>query len=306
MFDWRGVEEFAQVVEQGSFTKAARTLCLSKSYVSKTVNELEARLGVQLLFRSTRRLSLTGAGELFYTRCAEIRRLYGEAAREIGEFQNKPTGRLRIGLCDIFGVSFMSSVVAEFTQRFPDVVVEVVAYLRDEELSHQEFDVLVRYGRLPASELKIRRFGYLSYGLCASAAYVEEHGWPSGIDDLANHQCLTGLDGTFAVTVPDGDQVRRIKVPTRWTSNSSVALVAAAKRHLGIAQIPISIAQEAIESGDIRVLEADWAFHDQEVWACFPPGILSAATRAFLDHVASRFEHVRLRPQTLSRLNSIR
>jgi len=313
--DWRGISEFVQVVESGSFTRAAQSLHLSKSYISRAISDLEERLGVQLLFRNTRRLSLTAAGEKFYQRCAQMRSIYGEAERELGELQAQPKGRLRIGLCDVFGVSFMSSIVAEFASLNPEVSVEVVAYLREDELRYEDFDVLIRYGALADSELKIRKIGLLSSCLCAAPRYLASHPWPTNAAELKSHQCLTPLNSQFelnaqpeagegkktAVSKERGlpDQTHKLRVTSSWTSNSSIALAAAAKQGLGVAQVPLSIILKEVEGGELMVLDEEWAYLDKEVWACFPPGRATAANRAFIDFICTRFSNRRLRPAIL-------
>ena len=131
MASWRGIEEFLAVVEQGSFTAAGDQLGVSKSYISKTVHELEERLGVQLLVRTTRRLSLTGAGESFHRECAELQQRLGEVEKQVGRYSTEPVGRLRVGLSDIFGSDFMSALLAEFSTDHPGIVIEPIAYLNE-------------------------------------------------------------------------------------------------------------------------------------------------------------------------------
>ncbi len=295
--DWRGINEFVQVVESGSFTRAAQSLHLSKSYISRTISDLEERLGVQLLFRNTRRLSLTAAGEKFYQRCTQMRGVFAEAERELGELQAQPKGRLRIGLCDVFGVSFMSSIVAEFASRNPEVSVEVVAYLREDELRYEDFDVLIRYGALADSELKIRKIGLLSYCLCASPRFLAKQPWPKNTEELKKLACLSAPNGLFEFNGEDASAAaQKLRVQGNWTSNSSIALAVAAKQGLGIAQVPLSIVLDDVERGDLLVLDEDWAYLDKEVWACFPAGRATAANRAFIDFICTRFSNRRLRP----------
>lgn len=292
---WRGIEEFLAVVETGSFTAGAETLGVSKSYVSKMVSELEARVGAQLLVRTTRRLSLTAAGDLFHQRCLEMRSSLVDIERQMAQFQERPVGRLRVGLSDIFGVTFMSSIVAEFSARHSEISVEVVAYLREAELMQEQFDVVIRYGKLNDSSLKARLFGYLSYCLCASPDYVARHGWPETPTDLAGHACLADLGGYFHFNDDDA-MAARIKVSGNWKSNSGTALASAARHGLGIAQIPISVIRDDLQEGRLVALDQEWAFYDKEVWAVFSPGLMPAATRAFIDHLATSFEHRKLRP----------
>lgn len=301
MSAWRGVAEFLAVVEQGSFTAAAESLGVSKSFVSKMVNDLETRVGAQLLTRTTRRLSLTGAGELFHDRCRTMQDMLLDAERQVGQFQSRPVGRLRIGLSDTFGSDFMSSLVAEFSARHPDILIEIVAYLRDAEVLQETFDVVIRYGQLGDSSMKARLFGYLSYCLCATPDFVTAHGWPSSPDDLGRFKCLTDHTGYFSFNT-DEKRVNRVRVSGNWRSNSGTSLRWAARRGLGLAQLPTSIVRNELIDGKLLALRDDWSFYDKEVWACFSPGQLPVATRAFIDFLVSSFSHTKLRPWLLDKL----
>lgn len=292
---WRGIEEFLAVIETGSFTAAAEALGVSKSYVSKMVSELEARIGAQLLVRTTRRLSLTAAGDIFHRCCLDMRTSLTSVERQISQFQQRPVGRLRIGLSSVFGTTYMAAIVADFSARHPEISLEVVAYLSEADLVQEQFDVVIRYGKLIDSSLKARLFGYLSYCLCASPDYVKRNGWPESPADLANHTCLSDLRGNFYFNGPDGG-VERVKVSGYWKSNSGIVQMAAARRGLGIAQVPISVIGDDLAQGRLIALEQDWAFYDKEVWAVFSSGMMPAATRAFIDYLAGRFDHAKLRP----------
>ena len=295
---WRGIEEFLAVGSKGSFTAAAQALGVSKSYISKTVNELEARLGTQLVLRNSRRLSLTPAGEIFYKRCAAMQDNLVELEQEIVLFQSEPVGSLRIGLSDTFGSDFMSSLVAKFSQMHPDIVIEAIAYLRESELVQEEFDIVIRYGKLPDSDLRARLFGYLSYCLCASPAYVEEHGWPTSVEDLVNHRCLTDTSGTYSF---NGDKRARLK--GRWISNSGVALRWAAREGLGLAHLPVSVVRQDLVDGHLIALDADWSYYDKEVWAVFSHNIMPASIRMFIDFLIARFTKEKIRPWMAGRIS---
>ncbi len=303
--DWRGINEFVQVVDSGSFTRAAQALHLSKSYISRTVSDLEDRLGVQLLFRNTRRLALTAAGEKFYQRCVEMRGIFSEAERELGELQAQPKGRLRVGLCAVYGVANMSAMVAEFAARNEGVSTEVVVYLDEDDLRYEDFDVLVRYGHLPDSELKIRKVGLLSYCLCAAPRYLAQNPWPSDTEGLKKHQCLSVPSGHFEFHASTGG-TQKLRVQGPWVSNSAVSLAAGARHGLGIAQVPLSIVFEDVTAGRLAVLDEDWAYLDKEVWACFPPGRATAASRAFIDFITTRFSNRRLRPSMQEAMQLLR
>lgn len=298
MSAWRGVEEFLAVVSAGSFTGAAEELGVSKSFVSKTVNELEARLGTQLLIRTTRRLSLTAAGEIFHEQCHALQERLVEIEQRVTQFQSAPVGRLRIGLSDIFGTDYMSALLADFSALHPDIVIEPVAYLHESDVQQERFDVVIRYGRLPDSAAKARLFGYLSYCLCASPDYVREHGWPASADEVSQHQCLTDPTSVF-----EFNGGTRVRLKGRWKSNSGVALRWAARRGLGLAHLPVSVIRADLAGGNITACDAEWSFHDKEVWVVFSPGIMPAATRSFIDFLAARFTKQKIRPWDWPRMS---
>jgi DNA-binding transcriptional LysR family regulator len=291
MSSWDGIDEFLAVVETGSFTAAAEVVGASKAYVSKTVSDLEARLGAQLIVRTTRRLSLTAAGELFLDRCRSLRGQLSETERAMAEFQSKPVGRLRIALSDTFGSDFMSALLAEFSYMHRGVVIEPIVYLREADLSAQHYDLAIRYGALENSSAQARLFGYMSYCLCAAPDYVAEHGWPASPRELSRHNCLSNMSGHF-----EFNGGIRIKVSGSWTSNSGTALRWATRRGLGLAHLPISVVRRDLAEGRIIALQDEWSFYDQEVRAVFPSGIVPSATRAFIDYLTSHFSLQKARP----------
>jgi DNA-binding transcriptional LysR family regulator len=291
MSSWDGIDEFLAVVETGSFTAAAEALSASKAYVSKTVNELEARLGAQLIVRTTRRLSLTAAGELFLDRCRSLRGQLGDTERAMAEFQTKPMGRLRIALSDTFGTDFMSALLADFSYLHRDISIEPIVYLREADLNQAHFDLAIRYGPLESSSAQARLFGYTSYCLCAAPEYVAQHGWPSSPKDLTQHNCLSNVSGHF-----EFNGGVRVKVGGNWTSNSGIALRSATRRGLGLSQLPISVVRRELAEGRIIPLLEEWSYYDQEVRAVFPPGIIPSATRAFLDYLTSHVGMNKARP----------
>ncbi|MES2495085.1 MAG: LysR family transcriptional regulator [Pseudomonadota bacterium] len=296
---WRGIEEFLAVVEHGSFTAAGEELGVSKSYVSKTVHELEERLGVQLLIRTTRRLSLTSAGQSFQQECAELQKRLSDLEKEVGRYSTDPVGRLRIGLSDIFGSDYMSGVLADFSQIHPAINIEAIAYLNESDISQEQFDIVIRYGALPDSNLRARKFGYLSYCLCASPDYVAKHGWPLKPADLTDHLCLTDRSCSMDFNGPVN-----VKVAPRWISNSGISLRSAVRKGLGIASLPVSVIGPDLLAGRIVALEEEWSFHDKPCWAVYSPGIMSAATRAFIDHLVRRFARTKVRPSMASQIGS--
>ena len=297
MSAWRGIDEFLAVTATGSFTAAAARLGVSKSFVSKIIGELEARVGAQLITRTTRRLSLTAAGELFHARCVAMRADLDSLERSMAQFQSQPVGRLRIVLSDTFGSDFMSALLADFSAQHPDIMIQAIAYRGEAELAKENFDVAIRYGALSDSSLRARLFGYLSYCLCAAPSYVNERGWPEGPEALSRHLCLADQTGQFHF---NGNVSARVS--GNWTSNSGVALRWAARKGLGLAHLPISLVREDLVDGHLIAMQDEWTFHDKEVRAVFPPGIMPTATRAFIDFLTSRFSHRPTRPWMVENL----
>jgi len=294
---WRGLEEFLAVVERGSFTAASEELGVSKSFVSKAVHDLEERLGVQLLVRTTRRLSMTAAGESFFQECGDLHRRFQALERRVGLYGRSPVGKLRVGLSDIFGSEYMSGMLASFNLEHPAIEIEIIAYLDEGRVSQEQYDLVIRYGKLSDSNLRARPFGYLSYCLCAAPEYVERHGWPSSSNDLANHRCLT--DRTATMSFNDGDV---IKVSPRWMSNSGIALKGAVRKGLGVASLPVSVIRRELAEGSVIALEEEWAYFDKECWAVYSPGMISAATRAFIDYLVRRIPRTKIRPAMAAQL----
>ena len=291
---WDGIEEYIAVVETGSFTSAAEQLGASKSFVSKRVSELEVRLGVQLLKRTTRQVSMTAIGEQFYGACRDMRRSLAAASHEAAQAQQTPTGKLKISLNDTFDVNFISAVIADFACQYPGVAIEVHTGSREVDLIGEDFDVAIRYGDLVDSSLRAARIGYLSFCLCASPAYLGEFGSPKGIADLKNHACLSDLGGHWWFNSVDGAE--KVRVAGRWKSNKGSANRVAAVRGLGLAQLPIAFVRGELASGSLVAVEDEWSYYDREAWAIFAPGTVPATLRLFLDFLSSRFARTQLRP----------
>lgn len=292
---WDGIEEYISVVETGSFTAAADQLGASKSFVSKRVSELETRLGVQLLKRTTRQVSMTAIGERFYASCRDMRRSLAAASHEAAQMQQTPTGKLKVSLNDTFDVNFVSGVIAEFALHYPDVAIDIHAGSREVDLIGEDFDVAIRYGDLIDSSLRAARIGNLSFCLCASPAYFAEHGQPKGVADLKNHACLSDLGGYWWFNSSEGAE--KVRVNGRWKSNKGSALRVAALRGLGLAQLPIAFIRTELASGDLVPVEDEWSYYDREAWAIFAPGTPVPTTlRLLLDFMTSRFTRTQLRP----------
>ena len=184
------LESFVEVVSKGSFSQAARQLGISKSYVSKHISRLEDRLGARLLNRTTRQLTLTEAGQLFYDRCVMVLQELAQAERSVNQLQASPRGTLRMSVPVSFGVRFLSPLVATFRERYPELNVEVAFSDRLVNIIDEGFDLAVRIGKLSDSSLHARKLADTRNLLCASPGYIKEHGAPSHPSELRQHNCL--------------------------------------------------------------------------------------------------------------------
>lgn len=286
------LEVFVQVVEQGSLTSAARTLGLSRSYVSKRIRALEERLGVRLLHRTTRTLSPTWDGQRYYERVSgalEALRQAEEALRSQGE---QPTGTLRVCGPMSFGLHSLAPAVADFMALYPSLEVELELTDRLVDPVAEGFEVLVRLGKLEDSGLVARRLAPLRRHLCASPAYLEAHGVPRGPQDLRQHRCLrysyecTGP--VWSLRGSAGQEQVRIEGPL--LSNNGEALVCAARRGLGVAYLPGFFVEEHLASGELVELLPRWTDSLDGIWALYPHRRhLSPRVRLFVDFLVARF-----------------
>jgi len=287
-----GITTFARVVDSGSFSAAARRLKISKSAVSTNVQRLEERLGIRLLNRTTRRLSLTEAGAAYYRHCARIVAEAEAAEQAATALQREPRGTLRISAPLSFGWMHVAPAIPSFLKRYPELAVDITLSAAHVKLVDEGLDLAIRIGVLEDSPLVVRKLAPSRLVLCAAPAYLKERGTPREPRDLGGHNCLcTGL-------LPWGDEWRllgkrgetRVAVGGSVRSNSAELLRAAAIDGIGIAVLPTWAAGEPLRSGMLqRVLEA-WELPASTIYAVYPGNrLMSMKVRAFVDHLARCF-----------------
>ncbi|MFD0667916.1 LysR family transcriptional regulator [Ramlibacter sp. MAHUQ-53] len=250
---------FTAVVEAGSFVRAADELVLSKAAVSRIVSELEARLGVRLLHRTTRRLSLTGEGEVFLARCRELLAGVEEAEAEVTVRSGQVAGTLKVSAPVSFGVMRLAPLWGGFLAAHPRVRLDLTLSDRQVDLIEEGFDLAVRIGRLASSSLVSRQLASTRLVLCASPGYLVAHGHPSDPADLARHAVLAysllAMGDTWAFTGPAGPT--EVRVQPRMHTNSGDTCVAAALAHQGIVLQPSFLVEAHLQSGAlVEVLPA--------------------------------------------------
>ncbi len=283
---------FAKVVQQRSFTAAAEALGVSKSAVSKQVGRLEDRLGARLLNRTTRKLSLTEVGEVFYERCARIVEEAQAAADEVGSLAATPRGRLRVNAPMTFGTMHLGPVIAEFLETHREIEVDLVLDDRFIDLVAEGFDVAVRITTLVDSSLIVRRLAPLRIVLCAAPEYLRRHGRPESPEDLHDHNCFgylyrdSGTDWNLLgekgpMTIPLGGNLR---------ANNGEVLRDVALAGMGIVSLPSFIVGKDLREGTLVDLLPECVPQTQAIYAVYPHRRhLTPKVRAFVDFLVARF-----------------
>ncbi len=263
---------FAAVVDAGSFVGASDALEMSKPAVSRHVAELEARLGVRLLHRTTRRLSLTEEGEVFYARCKELLGELAEAEAEITSRTGKACGQLKVSAPVSFGLLHLAPLWAGFMARHPGVVLDVTLSDRMVDLVEEGFDLAVRVARLPSSSLVGRKLSSTRSVLCASPTYLKAHGTPKHPADLARHAViaysLLSTGDTWSFEGPEGPA--SVKVAPRMRTNSGDTCRAAALGHQGIIVQPTFLVGEDLRSGALVELMPQYRSIELGIYALYP------------------------------------
>ncbi|TDL79353.1 LysR family transcriptional regulator [Palleronia sediminis] len=287
------MEAFATVVDQGGFTDAARKLGISKSAVSKHVSSLEARLGARLLNRTTRRVSPTEIGLVYYDRARRVLNDAGEADSIVTSMQSAPSGLLRISVATDFGVNHLSPILGEFLGEYPDITINMILNNRYVELISEGFDMAVRIGELEDSTLRARKLCETTRRMIAAPAYFEKYGRPQKIDDLNDHKLLhyssQSNGAVWKLTAPSGEK-RQVRTAGWLSVNDGQSLLNAAISGLGIAYLPSFLYADALRAGLVEEAIPDLPVEQQGVYAVYPPGrFTQPKVRAFIDFLARSF-----------------
>lgn len=287
-----GMAVFARVVEEESFTAAARELALSKSAVSKHVSRLEDRLGARLLNRTTRRLSLTEVGRVFYDRCRRIVEEAAEAEHAVTRLHAEPRGTLKINMPHTFGNLHVTPALPEFMASYPEICIDLDLEDRMVDMVEEGYDMAIRIARLPDSSLIARKLAPFRVVVCASPEYWKSHGRPDLPEDLKQHNCLNYkylLTGnTWPFHGPGGKQ--SVRVSGNLWANNGEALRAAALGGLGVYMAPTFIVGEDLCAGRLEAVLGEFTETDRDIYAVYPETRhLSAKVRAFIDFLAGRF-----------------
>lgn len=267
---WDRMEAFAEVVRLGSFSAAARHLGLSTAFVSRAVSALERQLDLPLLYRSTRKLRPTDAGQLYYEHVRQLMEGYDQAEQALADYQRGLRGSLRISLATTYGERYVAPLVNQFLQLHPQLTVQMDFSNRTVDLIEEGYDLTVRTGLLPDSNLVARRLGERTLYVVGAADYFATHGTPATPEALAGHRCLIGSSSQW-VFAEQGRAVQRT-MRGDYHANSGQALLDAAERGLGLAQLPDFYVEDALREGRLVSVLDEWRYLQGAVWLIYPQG----------------------------------
>lgn len=284
---------FVAVVDGKSFASAAANLDVSRAMVSKQVQKLEEHLGTRLMNRTTRRLSITETGRAFYERSVQILGDVDEAEQIAGQMTRMPQGVLRITIPLSYGQHRLAAILGAYTQAYPLVQLDIALSDRKADLVEEGFDVAIRIGALPQSDLIARKLGVVRSIVCASPAYLARHGTPHSPAELGAHACLgyslTGSGADWRLEGPGGAVVIPITGPIKADNGDIITLAAVAGA--GIAFQPHFIVETELAAGRLLHLLPEWQSAEMGVYAVYPSRKhLSAKVRTFVDFLVEALD----------------
>ena len=284
---WDGISEFVYVAENESFTQASKKMAISTAQVSRQISALEKRLSVKLFYRTTRKVSLTEEGRVFYQHCRSVLDGLDEAERAITNLQSTPQGKIKMTAPVTYGEQQVLPLVTNFMVEYSGV--EVVAHLsnRQIDLVEEGYDLAIRLGKLADSSMMAKKLGNRTSFVCASPAYLKKYGIPHSLSELNQHSCLLGtLD--YWHFMESGKQ-KNIRVTGRLRYNSGYGLADAALKGLGIIQLPDYYVQPYLKSGELVTLLDHYIKPAEGIWAIYPQNRhLSPKIRLLVDYLAKR------------------
>jgi DNA-binding transcriptional LysR family regulator len=281
---------FVKVVEARSFSAAARLLGTSKSVISKRVSSLEQGLGVRLMSRSTRSMSLTESGAAYYEQCVRIVQAVEEAEQTLMRLQVQPRGVLKISTPNIFGRLYMAQLMRSFRERYPDVQIELNISDRMVDLVDEGFDLAIRVTAEPTPSAVAKKLAPVRGALCASPAYLAQHGTPQMPQDLLSHVCLVYYSPSTqpAWRFQLNGKPTTLDLSGHYRVNSLEMVVSMALAGMGVVQAPEYAVAGHLKAGRlVKVLTDSSAYPDKSLWLTYLPNrYLQPKVRAFIDHVA--------------------
>ena len=284
---WEGISEFVYVAENESFTQASKKMAISTAQVSRQISALEKRLNIKLFYRTTRKVTLTEEGRVFYQHCRGVLDGLDAAERAITNLQSKPQGKIKLTAPVTYGEQQILPLVNNFIQQYSGI--EVSAFLTNQNMDLVEggYDLAVRIGKLTDSSMMAKKLGKRTNYVCASSAYLDKHGIPHSLSELSKHTCLLGTLDYWHFR--ESGKEKNIRVTGKLRYNSGFGLVDAALKGLGIVQLPDYYVQDHLQSGALITLLDNYREPDEGIWAIYPQNRhLSPKIRLLVDYLAEQ------------------
>lgn len=272
MDKFQEMQAFVAVVDNDSFVRAADALNTSKAAISRQVADLERRLGARLLNRTTRKLSLTDEGQLFYQRCTDLLNGLEEAEAELSRRSDEASGHLRISAPVTFGIMHLAPLWGKFLQQHPKVSMEVSLSDRAVDLVEDGFDLAIRISSSPHPTFIARKLASTKIILCASPAYLKRYGTPQCPRDLAEHNVISYAywsSGDEWKFTDSSGKIETIKTKPRLHANNGDTCVAAALQDQGIIMQPDFLVYEALRKGKLKQLLKDYRTAELGIYAIY-------------------------------------
>lgn len=292
-YSWDGVTEFVAVVETHSFTAAANLLGISTAQVSRQVSALETRLSAKLLYRTTRKVSVTEVGTLYYQYCRQVLDGLEDAERAVAQLASRPKGRLKMTAPVTYGEKTIAPLVNQFLLRYPELEVALNLTNQTLDLIDGGYDLAIRLGRLEDSTMMAKQLASRSLYVCASPEYLASHGTPYSLSELDRHNCLRGTLDYWRFN--EAGKSRNIRVRGNLRCNSGHALVDAALKGIGLVQLPDYYVLKHIEEGRLISLLEQHHELGEGVWALYPHNRhLSPKVRMLVDFLSEAIAGARV------------
>jgi LysR family transcriptional regulator for bpeEF and oprC len=283
---------FVRVVDTGGIARAAESLGIPNATATTLIQKLEASLGVKLLNRTTRRVSVTPDGAAYYTRVAAILAEVREAEEALSQRSSTPHGRVRVDAPTLIARSVIVPALPDFFAQFPDIELALACNERHFDLVAEGIDCALWIGEIDDASLVARRVGFLYFATCAAPAYIDVHGAPAHPRDLAQHRCINHFSPRTGETVEwvfskAGERVQAV-FPGHLALEDENSYVSAAEAGLGIAQMPAFVLNESMERGALDLVLADWLPEPAPLYVVYPQSRhLSRRVRVFVDWLAA-------------------
>ncbi|SMY31575.1 LysR substrate-binding domain-containing protein [Photobacterium andalusiense] len=291
MFLWEGVTEFVAVAETESFTAASKRLGISTAQVSRQVSALENRLNTKLFYRTTRKVSLTEEGNVYYQHCRQVLDGLEDAERAISNLRGKPQGLIKLTAPVTYGEKYIMPLVNDFMLQYPEVEVAIDMTNHQVDLVEGSFDLAIRLGRLTSSSMMAKRLTSRTMYVCASPAYLQKFGIPHSLSELRQHNCLIGNYDHWRFQ--ESGKEKSIRVSGTLNCNSGYGLRDAVIKGIGLAQLPDYYIDKDLESGAIVPILTNYQEPDEGIWALYPHNRhLSPKVRMLVDYLAEQLPHI--------------